>query len=413
MKDQKYDTAIRIMEEYVPTDEYESLSEKLLNRIEGIKKSFIDETLEYASAKMELDTIRKINLDTTFSELNAVEKYIDRLNASRTNFATAESFYATGDFAEAIRNYRLVIEEDASHAAAIEKLADAVSQYRDEILSKATEYANAELYTDAIALLNESLEFIPNDTKITEQIRIYEKNNADQLKADALDIAADYAKSGDYLNACKALNTVMKSQTTDAELVSAYNRYSNQYAAQIIGEADEKVTEQDFDGAISILKVALKELPGNTKLSGKLDEVEAKSPISITSLTAINSDEWGQWNAGIAADPFGNDYTNACNYVQVKATNGIKPYAEYRLYGKYTILTGIVAPHADYKEASVCCIQVYADDKLVYTSPEITRKSDAVTFEINVAGAEYIRFEVQRDMAYYCPIILSDVKLWP
>lgn len=407
-----YDTAVVIMEKDASANESKSLADQLNERITNIKTGFVDGTIEYASAMMELDTIEKLKVDGVSAELNAVQIYIDNLNESRTNFATAESFYTTGDYAEAIANYRLVIEDDANYAAAVEKLTDAVNKYRDAILAKAKEYADAELYSDAVALLNEALEIIPNDTKITEQIRIYEKDNAEKLKADALETAAGYAKNVDYLNAFKALTSVMKSQATDAELVSAYNKYCDQYAAQIISEVDLKVSEKDFDGAISLLNTALRELPGNEKLSEKLDMVEAKAPISITSLKEINSDIWGKWNEGTASDPFGNDYTSACNYVHIKRWDQTKSYVEYRLYGKYSTLTGVIAPHADNDEEKVSCLQVYVDDELVYTSPEIGRKTDAISFSVDITGAEYIKIVIQRE-SWSCSVILSDVQLWP
>lgn len=407
-----YDSAVVIMEEDTSVNESKALAEQLKERIANIKTGFEGGTIEYASAKMELDTIKKLNVDGVSSELSAVRTYVDQLNESRTNFSTAESFYTTGDYAEAITNYRLVIEADENYTVAVEKLADAVNKYREEILTKAMEYADAELYTDAIALLNEALKTIPNDTKITEQIRIYEKDNSEKLKADALETAADYAKDGDYLNAFKSLTNIIKSQAADAELVSAYNKYCDQYAAQIISEVDGKVAEKDFNSAISLLKSALKELPGNENLAEKLDTVEAKAPISITALTAINSDIWGTWNEGAASDPFGNDYTTACNYVHIKRWDQTKSYVEYRLYGKYSTLTGVIAPHADNDEEKVSCLQVYVDDELVYTSPEVGRKTDAISFSVDVTGAEYIKIVIQRE-SWSCSVILSDVQLWP
>lgn len=407
-----YDSVVVIMEEDTSANESKALADQLKERIANIKTGFEDGSIEYASAKMELDTIKKLNVDGVSSELSAVRTCVDQLNESRTNFSAAESFYTTGDYAEAITNYRLVIEDDENYTIAVEKLADAVNKYREEMLTKAMEYADAELYTDAIALLNEALKTVPNDTKITEQIRIYEKDNSKKLKADALETAADYAKNGDYLNAFLFLTSVMKSQAFDAELVSAYNKYCDQYVAQIISEVDVKVSEKDFDGAISLLNTALRELPKNEKLGEKLDMVEAKAPVSITSLKEINSDIWGKWNEGTASDPFGNDYTRACNYVHIKRWDQRTSYIEYRLYGKYNTLTGTIAPHADTDEEKVSCLQVYVDDELVYTSPEIGRKTDAVTFSVDITGAEYIKIVIQRE-SWSCSVILSDVQLWP
>lgn len=410
-----YDTAVVIMEGDTSASESKSLADQLNERITNIKTRFVDGTIEYASAMMELDTIEKLKVDGVYAELNVVQIYIDNLNESRTYFATAESFYTISDYAEAIANYRLVIEEDANYATAVEKLADAVNKYRDVILAKAKEYAAAELYTDAVALLNEALEIIPNDTKITEQIRIYEKDNTEKLKADALETAADYAKNDDYLNAFKSLTNVMKSQAADAELVSAYNKYCDQYAAQIISEVDVEVSEKDFDGAISSLNAALKNLPNNETLANKLEDVKAKQPISITSLVTINSGYWDDWNSADAKDTFGNDYSTACNYVKLQGYHlgsaNLDHYIEHRLYGDYTSLTGSIVPHSDSKEDKISYLQVYVDDELVYTSADIGRKTDPIDFSIDVAGAEYVKIVVYTEA--WASVILYDVQLWP
>lgn len=411
-----YDTAVVIIEEDSSASESETLADQLRERISSIKTGFVDGTVEYASAKKELDAIKRLRINSVSSELNAVQTYVDNLNESRTNFATAESFFSTGDYAEAILNYRLVIEDDVNYTVATEKLTDAINKYRDEILVKATEYASSELYTDAIALLNEALEIIPNDTKITEQIRIYEKNNVEKLKADALNTAADYAKNGDYLNAFKALNGVMKSQAADAELVSAYNKYCDQYVAQIIDEVDEKVVGKDFEGAISSLNTALKNLPNNEALVSRMEDVKAKQPVPITALLAVNTSYWGEWNSGTPTDPFGNDYSSACNYVIFRGSllgigSDMDHYAEYRLYGNYTTLTGTIATHIDCPENKINRLQIYSDNELVYTSDDLGRKTDAINFSVDVGGVEYVKIVVYTDSGAYA--ILSNVQLWP
>lgn len=405
-----YDTAVALMNEDASASGSKALTKQLKERIVNIKNEFVNGIIEYATAKMKLDTIEKLKVDDVSNELNAVQIYVDNLNESRTNFATAESFYATGDYAEAIKNYRLVIEDDENYTAAVGKLTDAVNKYRDEILGKTEEYADVELYFEAVALLNEALEIIPNDTKITEQIRIYEKNNVEKLKADALVTAAEYAKNGDYLNAFKTLTSVIKGQATDAELVSAYNEYCAQYVIQIVSEVDVKISDKDFDGAISSLNAALKNLPDNEALTSKLEEVKGKQPIPITTLTAINSGKWGEWNNGSPQDPFGNDYSEACNYV-ISHWDGGEKYIEYRTYGKYTTLTGEIAPHTSIEENKKGYLQVFVDDVLVYTSNDIGRKTDAISFEVDISGAEYIKIIINTD--YHGYLILSNVLLWP
>lgn len=410
-----YEAAVVIMKEDEKAGESEALVNSLKGRISNLKTAFIDGTVEYATARMELDTIRKLRVDGINAELNETAGYIDALNQSRTDFATAESFYATGDYAEAIVNYRQVIEADANYSAAVAKLADAVNKYRDQMLSEAEEYARLQLYTEAVNLLNESLTIIANDTRITEQIRVYEKSFAEKLKRDALNAAAGYASGGDYLQAFQSLTNILKSQETDAELVSAYNKYCDQYAAQVIKEAEERMAKKDFAGAISDLSVGLRNLPGNSSLASKLEEAKAKQPVPVDSLVTVVSNDWGKWNDAEARDTFGNDHSTACNYVCISnpyySMHGEQHYIEQRLYGKYTTLTGSIVPHKDSENEKVSYLQIFTDEKLVYTSADIDRKTDPIHFSVNVVGVDYVKVFVHTDRG--AQAILYDVQLWP
>ena len=410
-----YEEAVEIMEDEPSVRRSDALEKQLKKRIADIKSGFTDESITYEEAKAKLEAMEDLEVKKLASELKEVRAYVDKLNKSRTNFATAESFFKTGDYADAIKNYRKVIEEDPKYAVSAEKLTEAVNKYRDENLAKAAEYAQTQLYTEAIGQLQEALEVIPEDAKITEQIRIYEKDHGEKLKADALQDAQAYAEKGDYLNAVKTLENIIGKLGSDAEMSSAYNQYSQQYVAGVITEVDGKVSQKDFDSAVSSLHSALKNLPGNEVLTNKLKEVEAKQPISITELLAVNTGYWEEWNSGNPTDPFGNDYSGACNYVVFVGydllSKNLDHYAEYRLYGKYTMLTGTIATHIDSPENKINRLQIFADDKLVYNSPNLGRKTDAIDFSIDVSGVEYVKIVVFTEA--WAKAILSDVQLWP
>ena len=405
-----YSAALAAVEKADDPKSIAKMTENLRKRIGEIKSDFSQGAIPYETARMELTTIKNMGIKSISTEITEIQIFVEKLNESRTNFATAESFFSTGDYKEAISHYRQVIEDDENYDAAADRLADSLERYREQSLNKAKEYADAELYANAINTLDEALTVIPNDAKLTEQKRLYEKSDVEKQKADALSEAAALARNGDYLGAVKALNSVMNTQSSDAELISAYNDYCDKYAAKVITTAEEKVKVKDFEGAISALNAALKEVPGNKKLAEKLEEVKSRQPVPITNLTAINSNNWRKWNNGSPKDPFGNDYSSSSNYV-ISYSYGEEQYIEYRLYGDYTTLTGTIAPYTEMEEDKYGFLQVYVDDVLVYTSKDVGRKTDAFSFEVNVSGAEYIKLVI--NSKYHGYIILSDVQLWP
>ena len=92
--------------------------------------------------------------------------------------------------------------------------------------------------------------------------------------------------------------------------------------------------------------------------------------------------------------------------------------AEYRVYGKYKYISGALSPHADINEDAYSQVKIYADDRLVYTSPAIGRKTDLVNFNADISGADYIKIVVKVMQSGTShsesknSLILMDVQLW-
>lgn len=415
-----YEAVSDIMQEEAFDGTSEAMVKRLTQRIADLKTNYSEETVSYEVAKMELETLRGLDISEIEDDLDEVEKFVEKINTSRTNFATAESFFKTEDYVEAIANYKLVDEDDTNYSLAVEQLDKAAELYRAQVLEKAEEYASQELYSSAIAALQSGLKTIPEDSKLQEQIRLYEKAANNLTRENAMKTAEKYAKDGDYLQAFQSLAESMKTLSNDAELEALYENYCEAYVSQVVKDAEGKVDKKDFSGAVSALNAGLRNLPGNETLSKKLTEVKAKQPVSITELEPILWGEWGTWNDSEAKDTFGNDYSSACNYMKLSGihnvlyydTNTTEHYAEYRLYGNYTTLTGAIVPHSDSGQGAddYSYLQIYVDDKLVYTSANISRKTDSIEFSIDVTGADYIKINVVT--SNWADAILYDVQLW-
>ncbi len=129
--------------------------------------------------------------------------------------------------------------------------------------------------------------------------------------------------------------------------------------------------------------------------------------VSLSDLRVINTHRWS-WNLGTPTDTFGTDHSDGCNYVIVSLGEA---YIEYRLEGKYSKLTGTIAPHENMGENGQGYVHIYADDKLVYSSPTVFRKTDPFDFSVDVSGADYIKIYTDRYTSSEY-MIISDLKLW-
>ncbi len=413
-----YDGALAVYNENYDDDAGKALINTLETRLNQIKDQYYNNEIEYEVANMEVSTIEKMNIADIADTLSSVKDDLAAMNASRTAFNTAQTMFEKADYPGAIENYKKVIEEDSNYETAKSQLSAAVENYRKTELEAAAAFVKDGSYAKAIAELENALKILPDDASLTEQITVYQSENSAHLKEDAIKTAAEYAEKEDYESAIGAIRSAMKDNDADAELTVLMKEYSEKYVAAVTAKVDELTAARNYGEAIAALEAALKVLPDNTALKEKLDTVKANQPALLSSLTPINGG-W-EWNEGTPTDPFENTYTNAVNYVIFSGnanSAGKEYYAEYRLYGKYKSISGELVPHTDIPEMGTSQISVYADDKLVYTSSAIGRKTDLIPFTADIAGADYVKIVVNCKDALSngeddnC-LILMNVQLW-
>ena len=422
LKNEDYQTALQIYNYNFYEGPSVFLERTIQDRLEKVKEDYVSGSLEYEVVKMEIATIEKMEILSLSSAVSSTKDYVFNLNTSRTAFSTAESMFANNDFVGAIENYKKVISDDSNYETAKTKLSSAVEQYRMCVITKASDYKLNGLISSAITELEVALKILPDDDEISRQLNIYKREYIEQIKAEALKNAADHANRNDYINAINTIKVSLETNKNDAALLAALEKYSSSFVSSIIAEVDKLISQKEYDGAISVLNGALDNLPENKILKEKLNAVKEDCPVSISELTPINGG-WN-WNEGIPIDPFSVTHSNVCNFAILSGGTRYyvgNHYSEYRLYGKYTNFSGSLVSHSDISETGNSYIQIYADDKLVYTSPQIKRKTDVVDFSVNISGADYVKIVVVADKgdvsgwldAPLKCLILMDCRLWP
>lgn len=278
----------------------------------------------------------------------------------------------------------------------------------ESILADAATYAAAGDYKSALETVQEAQKLLGSDADFLQKTAEY----TESYKSAALETAAQYEKTSDYLNAYKTIQTAMDLVGSDSSLNVKLSLYAQNYASAVAAQADEKIAAKDFAGARTLLTNALKELPGNATLTAKMTQVSSSQPVSLSTLSVLNGG-W-DWNATAPEDPFGNDYSDAVNYVVLGDDywRSEQLYsAEYRVYGNYSSMTFNLVPYKDTATEGTGYVQIYADDVLVQTSPVIGQKTDQLTVTASIAGAEYLKIVVHTQECGM--IIVSDVQLWP
>lgn len=324
-----------------------------------------------------------------------------------STMSAAESLAASDDYEGAIAR----LDAGLRKYPDAKLLQDKLGEYKGVLLEK----AKAKTLTDAKALADagayeSALSIIKAAQQAYGSSKEYDNAYAAYSKENALIQAKSAADSGDYISAISLISGAQKLNANDVDLILAFNTYTDGYISEVLTDADAYLKDNRFDDAISVVNAALKVLPGNETLTNKKTALENSKPIPITSLKELNSDSW-RWNDGVAKDPFENDYSSRCNYC-ISDWLWTKSYVEYRIYGKYERLTGVIAPHATIGENGSGIVYIYADDALIYTSPTVVQKTDAFNFDVDISGAEYIKILFDNSGGDK-ELLIADVQLWP
>lgn len=384
-------------------------------KIEEVDRSFLAETIDYSAAIAELDRIQAKGITGTLENLTKVRGNIEALNNSRIAFKTAESFFGTENYPEAIGQYKKVIEADPNFAAATAKIDACYNNYRSKVLAEAEAMVTAGSYESAIGMLESALTVLPNDATIQEKIILYKSKLSELAISDALANAAVYAEAGDYASAIRAIESQHKANPDNYQLTTRYGDYTKAYEDQVLAAADTLAAERKYDEAIEQIKSAQAVLAESQTLKDKIAVLESSKPTPLSNLGAINGGF--DWDDSPPEDPFGNTYTGIWYTNHDGWSSDTRTVsAEYRIDSKYAVLSGVLAPYISIGENSTFKIQVYTDDgsntyTLVYTSPEIGRKTDAYTFEAPIAGAKYVKISII--LGDEAAGILADLQLWP
>lgn len=384
-------------------------------KIEEVDRSFLAETIDYSAAIAELDRIQAKGITGTLENLTKVRGNIEALNNSRIAFKTAESFFGTENYPEAIGQYKKVIEADPNFAAATAKIDACYNNYRSKVLAEAEAMVTAGSYESAIGMLESALTVLPNDATIQEKIILYKSKLSELAISDALANAAVYAEAGDYASAIRAIESQHKANPDNYQLTTRYGEYTKAYEDQVLAAVDTLAAERKYDEAIEQIKSAQAVLAESQTLKDKIAVLESSKPTPLSNLGAINGGF--DWDDSPPEDPFGNTYTGIWYTNHDGWSSDTRTVsAEYRIDSKYAVLSGVLAPYISIGENSTFKIQVYTDDgsntyTLVYTSPEIGRKTDAYTFEAPIAGAKYVKISII--LGDEAAGILADLQLWP
>lgn len=190
LEDNKYHEALELYEKYIEkaknTDFEDKISDRLLDISEQTKEEYLSENINYYTAIGRLKNIDDYGIREVDDSISKASRLINKIKTSRESYYEGKDHYAIGEYLDALDNYNLVIKEDKKYYDLARKEIEFIEQeiaekerneqiedIRAQALSDAADYADWSYYEEAIEVLEQGLSLIPGDAQLTNQLDIY------------------------------------------------------------------------------------------------------------------------------------------------------------------------------------------------------------------------------------------------
>lgn len=265
---------------------------------------------------------------------------------------------------------------------------DSLQTYLDQSES----YLNAGNYTEATAVLDTAEQLLGAHPEIKAQ-------RQKVAKAQLLNTASSYEKSGDYASAINAIQGSDAELQNDAEILQKLNSLKTTYRNKVISDADAALKKSGYSEAIRIANNGLSVLPDDSTILAKIEGYKAYAPVSLEDITRTNGDDYSFEDS--AKDPRGTVYSNVLLLESDWVGGWDHPIlageVEFYTARKYSTFECTLVPNDDFSKSEKAKggqLQIYADGKLVYTSETLSYKTNGIKVSVNIENAEYITFKV-------------------
>ena len=358
-------------------DKYELIYDKY-NEGE-IDEKDIEDLLEFVDElKLDNDDFRKF-----MSKL-------DDLKESKEYYQKALDCLEDEDYSDAIYYFDYVIEDDKNYDKAQEKKAEIEEKIIDEKLEGYDEYIEDDDYKSAKNLLD-GISYSYGDTdRYKELVKELNEKVVEYSKSEI----QTYFENDEYDDAEDFMYSLYYYYFDDSdEMKELYYGLEDSYVEFIIDKADDEAKNKNSAGAAAILKNAVNNIigNGNEDLNAAYEKYKAYLPVYLVDLEPTEKEGYSQTGYyDVSSDIFENNYTTAFYYLDTFGDGDC--WMTYNVAGAYDKFSGTIAPRDSYDTVNnKQVVQVYADDALVYTSPEMTDSTQPVKFDIDIKGKNTVK----------------------
>ena len=327
--------------------------------------AYISEEIDYENAAARMQAMINAGIVSDRDGEATTQLYqITALNNSRAAFNDAENQYAAQEYTDAYEAYTRVIPEDKNYEAAQKKIADCQDKIRKAAIS---------------------------DIKASKN-------------------------SGDYPKAIRLAKQAIEKYGEDTETEKLLKQLQNEYRQMVIETVEECLSSENYTAAENKLQEALSVIPGDAAITELWDSVEATKPIKLCDMKVSESANVEQITyPDVMEDVVGNLYAPG-NLFTISSYDGgwssdSDGYMKLYLNGAYQRLRGTLAV-ADSSGVGDCCLTIYGDDRILYTTDTINRTTAPVSVDIDVSNVEWIQIQLVLEGDENMTVLISEFSFY-
>lgn len=277
-----------------------------------------------------------------FEEIKVI---INSSVASKAAFTAAQNLENLKNYKDAITEYKKVIETDSNYSDAVSSIERCTKVLKQDIFTKAEKNIQDNEYIEAIELLEELKEFMPEDSEVVAKVTVYEKM---------------------YIN--NAIETASQKFITPTT---------------------------DYIKALEIINSALQYYPENADLKDKKSYYESFAPVNLYDLEELKGSADSKFSD---EDIYGNKYEKSFWAGYGNFSLWYKTDVSYYLNSNYNVFSATIYSRSTKNEAQFMTVKIYADDKIIYEKIAISDNStQPFSFVLDVTGVSELRIVIDRE----------------
>ncbi len=397
-----YSTASNVYHNSADADEKKQIRKTAEEQLSSAVSDYDQGRISYEDVIEIVDELA--NSDIVSSEkIRSAKESINELRWIKQTYQTAEEYLNAEDYLSAMNFFSYIGPFNSLSDKAEEEYKRARSLYINKAEQTAADAAERQDYETALQILKVCTENIGTENEIEALMRKYETDKMNHAIRVLLESAKTAMDSGDYPTAYRMLVDGSNTYPGRIELETVLTKCKREYVAYSLQQAQTLFdTNKDYDGAISILSMAMIDLPGSPELQAAIGKYEAYRPVELCELTSLYEEHggFGRYTIADTKDNYGNKYEAYYDCYSNSSSARDSRKTVYRIDGRYTRLSGVVFLVESVKnKENVGHVLIYGDGKLLFDSGLIGKGVAPVTFDIRIAGIAELTIECKSDMA--------------